>query len=309
MRFPIKADAKMSFYAAPALTGDGQVVVGNATHSSSLMVAQSNSLLYSFDATTGTIKWSFGDAKGKWLAGALVSDNGIYAPAGDGKLYAFDLAGRKRWEATVSAHGLWSAPVTDGKLVFIATLDHEIIALDAQTGTQKWKVALDNAILGAPAVAPDGMLYVGTISGNLYALNSATGSQKWMTPLQGSIWATPAISGETLYIGTAFEKIGKLYAVNTTSGQVTWSHDEVSAIIASPLALTDQIVYVTEAGHVQSLNLDSTNQWQADIEKAKIYTAPSLAGDLILVAPMQSESLLIAYNMSGAQKWAFVPGK
>ncbi|RPH62392.1 MAG: hypothetical protein EHM81_02355 [Chloroflexi bacterium] len=308
LRFPTKADASVSFFAAPALTADGQVIVGNAVHSSSLMVAKSNSLLYSFDQTAGNVRWSFGEAKGTWMASALVNGDTIYAPAGDGKLYAFDLKGQKRWESAVSEHALWSAPVTDGKQVFIATLEHEIIALDAQTGAQKWKTDLDNAVLGAPAVA-GGTLYVGTLSGNLYALDSAGGKQKWVAALQGSIWGTPAISGETLYIGTAVAKAGKFYAVNITNGKPIQSRDEASAIIASPLVLPDQVVYATEAGHIQSLNLDGTPKWQADLEKGQFYTAPSLAGDLILFAPMQSEFLLLAYDQNGAQKWTFVPGK
>jgi outer membrane protein assembly factor BamB len=305
LRFPLKTDGNLSFYAAPAFTSDGQMLVGNA--------AQNNHLFYSVNPATGNINWSFEGASGMWLANALVSGNFIYAPGGNGTLYMFDLKGQKQWEVSISKHSLWSGPVTDGKLVYIATLDHEVFALDPKSGAQRWKVTLDNAILGAPALV-DGTLYVGTLSAKLYALNTADGSQKWATTLKDSAWATPAVSGGVLYIGTSYAKdgnpkAGKLYALNVADGQVIWSRDEESAIIASPLALSDQVVYGTETGHIQSLNLDGTPKWQADIEKAKILTAPVLAGETILVAPMQSSYLLAAYNLAGAQKWTFTPAK
>jgi outer membrane protein assembly factor BamB len=305
LRFPLKADGKLSFYAAPVFTSDGQMIVGNA--------AQNNYLLYSVDPTTGNIKWTFGESSGLWLANVLVSGNFIYAPGGNGTLYALDLKGQKRWGVAVSKHSLWSAPVTDGKLVYIATLDHDVIALDPESGAQRWKVTLDNAILGAPAVSADGTLYLGTLS-KLYALSTADGSQKWTTAIKDNLWSTPTVNGEILYIGTSFAKdgnpkAGKLYAVNATNGQVIWAHDEESSIIASPLVLSDQVVYVTETGHIQSLNLDGAPKWQADIDKAKILTAPVLAGDTILVVPMQSSFLLAAYNLTGAQKWTFTPAK
>jgi outer membrane protein assembly factor BamB len=73
--------------------------------------------------------------------------------------------------------------------------------------------------------------------------------------------------------------------------------------------LEDQIVYVTEAGHVQSLKKDGSNNWQVAIDGAKIYTAPILAGDAIIVAPMQAQFILAAYAPNGVQKWTFSPVK
>jgi outer membrane protein assembly factor BamB len=302
LRFPLKADANLSFYAAPELTSAGQMILGNA--------AANNHMLYGIDPATSNIKWTFEEASGLWLANVLVSDNTIYAPSGNGILYALDLSGKKIWQANLSQHSLWSAPVTDGKYIYVATIDHVIFALDAKTGAQVWKKELDNAILGAPAITADGSLYVGTLSGNLYGLSATDGMQKWLVSLSGSIWSAPAVDGETLYIGTTAEnKTGKFYAINTSNGQITWSRDEDTAVIASPLVLPDQVVYVTEGGRVQSISKDNTVKWDKSIDKAKILTAPYLVGDTILVAPMQVETLLVAYNLSGAQKWTYIPGK
>src|SRR5512133_2590087 len=76
-RFPLKADGSKSFYAAPALSAGGQLVVGSA--------AQSDHTLHSIDPATGATKWTYLGLNSPWLAGAVVLNDLVYAPAGDGK--------------------------------------------------------------------------------------------------------------------------------------------------------------------------------------------------------------------------------
>lgn len=296
LRFPLKAESTKSFYAAPALTGDGQLLIGSA--------ATSEHTFYSIDPITGAVKWTYLGLKNPWLAGALVLNNIVYAPAGDGKLYAFGLTGQKRWEFPASKHSLWTSPVTDGNLIYVVTIDHEVFAVNPE-GKKVWSLKLDNGIIGAPAIA-DNTLFVGTLSGNLYALDAATGSQKWVKMLEGGIWGTPASDGVNVYIGTVLSKTGKFYAINASNGQILWSKDDEGSIAAGPLLTADQVIYVTEAGNIQSLDKNGVPKWQALIENAKLYTPPFLAGDVILIAPMNAKFLLAAYDLNGAQKWTFV---
>ena len=296
-RFPLKAEATKSFYAVPALTSDGQLVIGSA--------AQSDHTFYSIDPATGAVKWTFPGLKSPWLAGALELNGTIYAASGDGKLYGFSLKGEKNWEFAASDHSLWTAPVSDGKLVYLATLDHEVFAISSD-GKKVWSAKLDNGIIGAPSIM-DGTLYVGTLSGNLYALNTTDGSQKWVKMLDGGIWGTPATDGTNVYVGTVKGTAGKFFAIRASDGSTIWSKDDDGSIAAGPLVTTDQVVYVTEAGRIQSLDMTGTPKWQATIENAKLYTTPLLAGEVILIAPMNAKFLLAAYDLNGALKWTFAP--
>lgn len=298
-RFPQKAEGSKSFYAAPALTSDGQLVIGSA--------AQGDHTFYSVDPSTGTVKWTFAGLKNPWLAGALALNDTIYAPAGDGKLYGFSLNGQKRWEFVASGHNLWTPPVTDGKVVYLATLDHEVFAINSDGG-KIWSTKLDNAILGAPSIV-NGVMYVGTLSGNLYALNTADGSQKWVAKLDGSIWGTPASDGTKVYVGIVRDATkGKFYIIDAATGQVANSKDEdQGSIVGGPLLTKDQVIYTTDAGLIQSLDLAGAPKWQATIENAKFYTTPLLVGDTIMLAPMNAKFLMVAYNLTGNQKWTFVP--
>ena len=298
-RFPLKADGGKSFNAAPALTSDGQILIGSG--------ATSDHTFYSYDPLTTNVKWTIPTNNSPWMTGALVIKDAVYAPGGDGNLYAYSLTGQQRWVSSISKHSLWSAPVTDaaGKLIYLVTLDHQVVAVNPANGKPAWTVTLDTSILGSPAVAGD-MLVVGTLSGTLYALDQATGSQKWVSTLDGEIWGTPGYDGSNVYIGTVVNKAGKFYAVNASNGQTVWSKDDDGSITAGPLVTNDQIIYGTELGKIQSVDKTGTPKWQATIENAHMYTPPLLAGNMVIVAPMNATFLLAAYDLNGAQKWTFV---
>jgi outer membrane protein assembly factor BamB len=79
--FPEKAD-KRAFNAPAAITGDGQVIIGDYTNT-----------LYSLNAATGQQNWVFDKAKGQFVGEPLVTDEAIYAASGDYHLYALNLKG------------------------------------------------------------------------------------------------------------------------------------------------------------------------------------------------------------------------
>ena len=296
LRFPAEADANINLYAPVALTDDGQIIFPNSH--------PSQHQLYSIDPETGNVRWTFEKSKGTWIGGALSLGTDVYAPGGDGILYALDASGNSRWTAELSKSGLWTHPVSDGKLIFQATMDGMLFALDPADGRQVWQLNLDSPILGAPAVAEDGTLYLGTLSGILYAVDGASGSVSWQQQLEGSIWGTPALSAENVYIGTLVKHAGKFYAIQRDNGAIQWQRDDEGSIIAGPLALEDQVLYVTELGRVQALTSDGSPKWQADL-KGKLVSTPVLAGDVIVVAPLMGETMLAAYDLNGAQRWTF----
>ncbi len=300
LRFPIEADpGKMSFYAPPALAENGLMVVGSA--------AAGGHALYAADSATGNVRWAFDNTK-PWLGGALILDDAIFAPSGDGTLYAFDMSGNKRWEKNLSSHALWTMPVSDGKYIYLATLDHKVYCMDPNSGNIVWSKDLDNGMIGSPAIV-DGVLYVGTLDGNLYSIDASNGNTNWVRSLEGSIWGTPGFGEGTLYIGTVFGRAGKFYALDAATGAVKWFRDEEGSIVAGPLVLEEQVIYVTELGRVQSLDISGKPQWQDNFEKNKIYTTPLLVQDAIVVAPMGSQFLMVAYDLNGAKKWTFTPSQ
>ena len=306
--FPKSSDSKyksLQFHSTPVFTSDGQLLIGSSG---------SNSTLFRLDPETGNDTWSFTGAKNQWVASPLVVGEMVYAPNTDGKLYIFDMSisGDNKLAGTVELGGrLWGQPTTDGTLLFLTSLDHQVFAVDPKKMIKEWDVPLDGGITGS-ALPANGMLYVGSFASKMQAIDIATQKIVWSASTKSQVWGTPVLDGETLYFG---DLGGNFYALNAADGKpagdiitITASTNNV-AILASPLALNGNIIFVTESGAVYSRESGGKLVSLETYDGSKLYTTPVLAGDLTLVAPFQGASLLIALDKDGKQVWAFVPIK
>jgi len=303
LRFPAE-NLNTAFYAAPALLPNGQMVIGNAS--------QSEFSLYWLDLASGAQTHTYSAVKKPWFGSALAVSENVYAPAGDGALYAFGMDGTPQWKFQASEHALWASPSSDGVSLYLGTLDHQLYAISIESGKQLWQVELDNGLLSAPAVYNQ-TLYVGTLSGQLYAINAKDGSILWQTALKGGIWSAPSLNdnGDRLYVGTVEGTGGTFYIINPADGSLLKTiPQEKGSIVASPLVLPDQVIYVTDNGDILWLTPEGESLRQpVNLQNAKLYTQPLLVDGHILIAPMNYASLLIAYDLNGAQTWAYTPAK
>jgi outer membrane protein assembly factor BamB len=287
-KFTDENNKKILFYANPALSGDGRVLAGGY-----------DTNLYSIDAETNEQVWLFDQAEKRYIAGPLVSEQGIFAPNEDNSLYALDKDGKLLWQY-LTDNTLWATPTTDGKNIYLASMDHMVYAIDALSGKLVWKTDdLGGTLTGGPTLGPDGRLYVGTFGSEMLALNAQDGREIWRTKTVGWVWSAPALVEGTVYFGDLNSTI---YALSAENGKVLWQvqpdTSDKRVITGTPLVL-DGVVYVgTESGNFYALNAtDGSQLRQPMVFEGKIYTSPQAAGDLILVA----------LTKDGAQKWQFPP--
>ncbi len=297
-RFPEKPSSKLLFYSSPVFTSDGQLLFGSSG---------SDHTLFRVDPETGKEIWSFSDAKDHWVASPLVDGEMVYAPNADGTLYVFDMSkegnDKLAWKVELGGQ-LWAKPVTDGKRVYVTSLDHHLHAVDLETHDVLWAIELGGAIAGTPALAQE-RLFIGSFGASLGAINTADGSTTWSAPTESWVWGGPTLESDVLYFG---DLDGNFYAVNAQDGKIINSFRPDGPITATPLALNGQVIFVTESGTVYSVKAGKDPQSMEKLD-GKLYTAPVAAGDLILVAPFQGEFLLVALDLDGKQVWAFTPQK
>ncbi len=301
LRFP--SDGKGGpFYGDPAFTADGQMIIGSAN------INDRKHPLFSATEEDLTTNWVFQEqAEDIWLAGALILNDIIYMPNSDGGLYAFDLDGNLKGRF-VAEHALWSNPATDGDAIFIASMDHSVYAVNPSNLNQIWKTELDASITASPTVV-DGVLYIATIGGTVYSIDAETGQILWQKNFEGGVSDRVVASGDRLYFGLLAQDTGTIYSLNAEDGSIVWSYDAGGAVTGSPLVKDNLVVFVTETGTVRALDLDAKPLWMQTLD-AKLYNAPVAAGDLILIAPMGKQDLmLVAYDDAGALKWIFTPSK
>jgi outer membrane protein assembly factor BamB len=295
-RYPASGNNKHLFYAPPVLTPDGQLLVGSAG---------SEHVFLSLDPATGKEKWAspFLAALGTWIAAPLVFNDLIYAPNSDGVLYILDLDGN--FVDSIELGGsLWSRPVTDGTLVYVASLDHHLHVIDPATHKSVNTVDLGGAIPGGPTADTDGV-YVGSFTGKMEFV-SAKGSQVNLAKAKDWIWGAPALEGGTLYYA---DLSGRVYSLDLASGRQNWAEVQPDGpIAASPLVEGDRIVVAVESGAVLALDQQGKTVWKRELG-GKIYSSLIAAGDLILVAPYQAEFLFAALDTDGKLAWTFTPEK
>jgi len=291
-RFPDKASVN-PFDATPVLTSDGQLIVGGF-----------DKKLYSLNLQTGKSNWQFTGARDRWIGGALVVNNNIYAPNADYNLYAINLRGELQWTFQAD-QSIWGVPVSDGTNIYFGTLGRKVYAVNDQTGKQAWVQKVDGAVLGSPVLGTDNTLYVGSYGGTVYALNVATGSIRSTATASSWIWSGPVLDGNILFYG---DGKGSLYAHPVGGTDQPWNQPLNGAIIGTPLISGDNIVVGTEAGNVYFIDRTGKNLRPISIS-GKVYASPIAAGSLILVAPTGGNAVMVALDQTGAVKWSFIPPK
>ncbi len=293
-RFPTENDPKITFYAAPTLTEDGQLIAGGY-----------DNILYSLNPETGAVNWTFDEAEGRYIGGTLAAGGKLFAPSADHKLYALGANGTALWAAPFeTAEPLWAQPVSDAdcNCIYLPSMDHKVYAIDIQTGNPIWVTAdLGGAIVGVPAISADQIVYVGTFANELVAIDAKNGETLWRFETEKWVWAGPAIDETNVYFG---DLSGTLYALNRLDGSPVWQVQPGGAIVGKPLLHGEDILITTEDGSVVAISSEGAIRWNQPISES-LHSGPVSAGETILIATADAEKLLVATDNSGVQKWAF----
>jgi len=306
-RYPESASNSLQFIAQPVVAPDGTIIIGSAG-SDHRLVALDPSNLSGEEFNTPAEKWVFSEARSSWVAGVLILDDKVFAPNSDGVLYVLDLqdgSSSKTALQMINLGGaLWARPSTDGELVYVASVDHQLYAIDPETYEFAWPaIDLGGAAPGTPLVGPNGNVYVGSFTAEVVKVDPASGADTLLTSTQGWVWGGPVSDGQNIYFG---DLEGNLFAIDAASGNQVWSIQPDGPVVGSPLVMTDYIVFVTESGSVYAVDSEGSIVWQRDVG-GQIYTDPVAGSDRILVAPMQAEFSMAVLDTNGNQVWTFTP--
>jgi outer membrane protein assembly factor BamB len=109
-RFPQEPVRNQTFYAAPALTESGLVVVGSY-----------DSKVFALEGATGDLAWTFDGAQER-IVGAPVADGEVvYVPSADGVVFALGTEdGEPVWTFTADGH-IWGSPLVADDRVFVGS--------------------------------------------------------------------------------------------------------------------------------------------------------------------------------------------
>jgi eukaryotic-like serine/threonine-protein kinase len=287
-QYPEKSSGQM-YYSNPVVTAGGQVLIGSSGTDYGLV---------SLDGATGRETWAAPLlADNHWVAPPLVVADTVYAVNNNGSLYAAELAtGGLLWSLPI-AEQLWSAPTTNGTLIFVSSLDHNLYAVDPAARAVAWSVELGGSAPGSATVSADGnTVFVGSFGKKIIAVEAASGKVKWSADTGDWIWGAPVQGGDSLF---AADTAGQVYSLGVPNGKNAWPAAKPDgAITASPVLIPGGVVFATETGSLVALDNTGATIWKLELG-GEIYATPVVAGDMILVAPMKAESLLRAVSLDG----------
>jgi outer membrane protein assembly factor BamB len=283
-RYPAEADRTATFYAPPAVSEDGVVILGGYDQKVYGLATASD--------RPETI-WIFEEATDRIIGGPAISGDTVLVPSADHHLYALDLNnGQPVWtQPFESEHALWSAPLVDGEIVFLASLDHAVYALELQTGELLWENDLGSAISDTPSLS-NGLLLCGTFEGLLYALEKETGREVWRFEAGAAIWGNPVVDDGIVYVA---DVDGHAFALDLERGAELWRQDLSSSASTSPITNDSNVFFVSEEGAVEAFSkANGDPSWPASASLlGRLLADPILIMDELLVPVMDNEECVV----------------
>ena len=98
------------------------------------------------------------------------------------------------WTFSTNGRIAASPAVVDG-VVYVASLDGYLYAIDANTSSQRWSIAIQTGsyLESSPAVV-NGVVYIGSSDYKLYAINATTGKILWFATTQNVLTSSPTVA-------------------------------------------------------------------------------------------------------------------
>lgn len=236
-----------------------------------------------------------------------------------------------KWKFRTDGLVMSSPAVVDGT-VYVGSTDHNLYAINGETGALKWKFPTGSRVTSSPAIA-GGAVYFGSFDGIFYALDAATGKLRWKfrtggerrftgKHLHGSqpageampdpfdfYLSSPAVAAGTVYFGSGD---GNIYALDANSGESKWTFHTGDVVHASP-AISDGMLFIGSwDSYFYALDAASgKEQWRfktgedPEIHNQVGIQSSATVADGVVYFGCRDANLYALDSHTGQKKWAF----
>lgn len=245
-----------------------------------IISAQQSGKVSALRVADGALAWE-GDAQGSLSNAAPVVISTVNGPRivcalSTGRLVAFAPDGTldPNWRVTLSRFG--AAPTTsmtlssNGSLIFLATSDAKVYAVDARRGAVAYSVPLGGTSLVTPTIAGDQLIVCSPT--RVQGLQASGGAAQWSFDPRGEVVGSPAVGRDVsgkrvVFFGT---RGGSFFALDDSGGQV-WKTDLGVRLSGSPLVLPSMVVVGTGNGLLIALDpSNGTVLWQYRLKSERV---------------------------------------
>lgn len=305
------------------LGGAHNAAVIPAIDAGRVVAAHADGTIVVADAATGATnaRFSLPTGSGRIGGGVGVGEGLIVVSTQKAEVFAFDassLAPAPKWRVRIPTESIVPAAIAGG-VVMVATIDGNVVGLDAATGARKWTIQRQTPPLtvraGSVPVSIRGGAFIGTQTGRLLAFDINTGAIGWEATVanpKGSselerlidVAGRPAIDASRA-CASAYQ--GRVACFDLLRGTPLWSRDIGSL---SGVVMDDKHIYVTDDKGV-AYALDKATGgtiWKQDVLAQRIATGVALVGEHYLIsdneghvhAVNRNDGRIVARTASGA---------
>jgi outer membrane protein assembly factor BamB len=210
------------------------------------------------------------------MATALLSACGIFGDKDDEELEPKELV---KFDSTLQIKKVWSTkvggaseyllvglrPVGDGNLIYAASQDGKVVAMDPDSGSPRWKTDLEIELSAGPGVN-EGLVAVASKDGEVILLDAATGEEQWRKFIGGETLAHPLIEDDTVVVQTIDNR---LLALSRAAGKQRWEIEQTMPLLSmrgasSPLIVGSLVVAGFDNGRLIAVNLETGDiEWDS----------------------------------------------
>jgi outer membrane protein assembly factor BamB len=192
-----------------------------------------------------------------------------------------------KWAFKTGGPIVASPAIADG-VVYIASMDTYLYAVDQATGKEKWKFKSSMPIASSPAVS-GGTLYFVSSAGSLAAIDIATGKPKWVLP-------------------TEFERRFEAKNLHGLDSAAQTIPDGFDLFTSSPAVADGKVFFGSGDGNIYAADAQTgLLQWKFPT-KDVVHASPAVANHTVYVGSWDSYLYAIDAD-TGQQKWAFKTGE
>jgi len=234
-----------------------------------------------------------GAVSGKGLL-ALPLENGTLAiiDAREGRIIAQTAIGTARPFLSIADSGV-AVSDPEGSLLFVGRLD----------GAVAWKTSLPSAPSAAASLCGD-LYLVGTAGGEIAAVSAADGRLLWARRIGERITTAPLCTDRRAWVGSADNRL-HAFKFNQKRLRHRWSYLTGGDIVGRPIAIDDRILFFSYDTYLYGLEADNGHlAWKVRLAR-RPRPQNVLLGDLLFVAPLNTERLDLFRLPNGAQATAF----
>ena len=195
--------------------------------------------------------------------------------------------GGVKWAFKTGGPIVASPAVVDG-VVYIASLDGHLYAIDQDTGKEKWNFKSSRPIASSPAVASGTLFFVSGVGG-LVAIDVATGQPRWV-------------------FAAEFERKFEAKGLHGYPSAAQTIPDVWDVFTSSPAIWNGKVYFGSGDGGIYAVDAETgVLQWKF-AAKDVVHASPSIAGNTVYVGSW--DSYLYALDAdSGQEKWSFKSGE